>query len=71
MTGRREDGSDLRVEGLRREKVVFNFFAAKKELRVLRGACFLAGVLKDWSELGSREPPQEHLLYNSHIDKVF
>jgi len=44
MTGRREAGSDMRVEGLRREKVVFNFFAAKKELRVLRGACFLAGV---------------------------
>lgn len=64
MTGRREAGSDMRVAGLRREKVVFNFFAAKKEQRVVRGACFLAGVLQGWSELGSREPPQEHLLYN-------
>jgi hypothetical protein len=35
----------MRVAGLRREKVMFNFFAAKKEQRVVRGACFLAGVL--------------------------
>jgi hypothetical protein len=71
MTGRREAGSDLRVEGLRREKVVFNFFAAKKELRVLRGACFLAGVLQDCPSSALVNHHKNISFIISHIDKVF
>ena len=61
-TGRRSSGSDLCIDRTGEEKFEFCTFF----LRVLRGACLLAGVVAGWSELGfnNLNPPS---LLRSHV----